>query len=358
MKDILNGSGRLYTCLKIDEVSNLGAARIRIRSLIAAIRLREQHGIHGHIESSAHHRQLFTKEMRADNYTILVPNMSPIHFDLLIPALRHEGLNCELLPDCDKEAINTGLKYVNNDACYPSICVVGQIMKALLSGKYDLNHVAIAMTQTGGGCRATNYVGFIRRALGNAGMSQIPVVSISAQGIEKNPGFKYTLPMLKNALQAIVYGDLFMRVLYATRPYEKVPGSANALHEKWKNICLDSMIGKGKNSFKQNVKGIIHDFDNLPLDETIKKPRVGIVGEILVKFSPSANNYLVDLLESEGAEAVMPDLLDFLLYSFYNSNFKYEKLGKSKKGQILGNAGIAFLEAIRNVINQKVIKQF
>ena len=133
MKDILNGSGRLYTCLKIDEVSNLGAARIRIRSLIAAIRLREQHGIHGHIESSAHHRQLFTKEMRADNYTILVPNMSPIHFDLLIPALRHEGLNCELLPDCDKEAINTGLKYVNNDACYPSICVVGQIMKALLS---------------------------------------------------------------------------------------------------------------------------------------------------------------------------------------------------------------------------------
>ena len=354
VKDILNGSGRLYTCLKIDEVSNLGAARIRIRSLIAAIRLREQHGIHGHIESSAHHRQLFTKEMRADNYTILVPNMSPIHFDLLIPALRHEGLNCELLPDCDKEAINTGLKYVNNDACYPSICVVGQIMKALLSSKYDLNHVAIAMTQTGGGCRATNYVGFIRRALGNAGMSQIPVVSISAQGIEKNPGFKYTLPMLKNALQAIVYGDLFMRVLYATRPYEKVPGSANALHEKWKNICLDSMIGKGKNSFKQNVKGIIHDFDNLPLDETIKKPRVGIVGEILVKFSPSANNYLVDLLESEGAEAVMPDLLDFLLYSFYNSNFKYEKLGKSKKGQILGNAGIAFLEAIRKTASDEL----
>ena len=354
VSDILTNSGKIYTCLKIDEVNNLGAARIRIRSLIAAIRLREQHGIHGHIESSAHHRQLFTKEMRADNYTILVPNMSPIHFDLLIPALRHEGLNCELLPDCDKEAINTGLKYVNNDACYPSICVVGQIMKALLSGKYDLNHVAIAMTQTGGGCRATNYVGFIRRALGNAGMSQIPVVSISAQGIEKNPGFKYTLPMLKNALQAIVYGDLFMRVLYATRPYEKVAGSANALHEKWKNICLDSMIGKGKNSFKQNVKGIIHDFDNLPLDETIKKPRVGIVGEILVKFSPSANNYLVDLLESEGAEAVMPDLLDFLLYSFYNSNFKYEKLGKSKKGQILGNAGIAFLEAIRKTASDEL----
>ena len=355
VKDILNGSGRLYTCLKIDEVSNLGAARIRIRSLIAAIRLREQHGIHGHIESSAHHRQLFTKEMRADNYTILVPNMSPIHFDLLIPALRHEGLNCELLPDCDKEAINTGLKYVNNDACYPSICVVGQIMKALLSGKYDLNHVAIAMTQTGGGCRATNYVGFIRRALGNAGMSQIPVVSISAQGIEKNPGFKYTLP-IKRGMMAVMYGDLLMRVLYATRPYEKVPGSANALHEKWKNICLDSMIGKGKNSFKQNVKGIIHDFDNLPLDETIKKPRVGIVGEILVKFSPSANNGLVDLLEHEGAEAVVPDLMDFLLYCFKNTEFKAQYLGKKKMTARMGRLGIKALEFFRSPANKALEK--
>ena len=354
VRDILNGSGRLYTCLKIDEVSNLGSARIRIRSLIAAIRLREQHGIRGNVQTSAHDRKLFTKEMRRDNYTILVPNMSPIHFDILIPALKRQGLNCELLPDCDKEAINTGLKYVNNDACYPSICVVGQVMKALLSGKYDLNHVAIAMTQTGGGCRATNYVGFIRRALGNAGMSQIPVLSISAQGIEKNPGFSYTLPMLKAAIEAIVYGDIFMRVVYATRPYEKVPGSVNALHAKWQQICIDSINGDCKRSFKQNIKDIIHDFDEIPLDETIVKPRVGIVGEILVKFSPSANNYLVDLLEAEGAEAVMPDLLDFLFYSFYNTNFKYEKLGKSKKGQIFGNAGVKFFEWIRKTAAQEL----
>ncbi len=347
VRDILNGSGKLYTCLKIDEISNLGAARIRIRSLIAAIRMRDDHNIHGEIRSSAHDRKLFTKEMRADNYTILVPNMSPIHFDLLIPAINYCGLNCELLPDCDKDAINTGLKYVNNDACYPSICVVGQIMKALLSGKYDLNHVAVAMTQTGGGCRATNYVGFIRRALASAGMSQIPVIGISAQGIERHPGFSFTLPLLRNAIEAIVYGDVFMRVLYATRPYELVPGSANALHQKWFDICLGSMTGKNKNTFKHNIQGIVHDFDTLPLDETIKKPRVGIVGEILVKFSPSANNYLVDLLESEGAEAVMPDMLDFFLYSFYNSNFKHDNLGKTKRSQVISNAGISALEMIR-----------
>ena len=356
VRDILNGSDRLYTCLKIDEVSNLGAARIRIRSLIAAIRLREENKIYGHMRSSAHNRRIFTQEMRDDQYTILVPNMSPIHFELLIPALRNQGLNVELLPDCDIEAKNLGLKYVNNDACYPSICVVGQIMKALLSGNYDLNHVAVAITQTGGGCRATNYIGFIRRALGNAGMAQIPVISISAQGIEKNPGLHYTLPLLKAAMQSLVYGDVFMRVLYATRPYELVPGSANALHEKWQKICIDSMNGKNKYKFNDNIRGIIRDFDNLPLDETIKKPRVGIVGEILVKFSPSANNHLVDLLEAEGAEAVMPDLIDFFLYSFYNSNFKYEKLGKSKKGQILSNTGIAFLEKIRGTARKELEK--
>jgi len=346
VKDIMTGSGRLYTCLKIDEVSNLGAARIRIRSLIAAIRMRDQRCITGHVESSAHNRVIFTEEMRKD-YTILVPNMTPLHFDMLAPALRHNGLLVELLPDCDKEAIDIGLKYVNNDACYPSICVVGQIMKALLSGKYDLNKTAVAMTQTGGGCRATNYVGFIRRALGNAGMPQIPVIALSAQGIEKNPGFKFTLPLLKAAFEAVVYGDVFMRVLYRMRPYEVVPGSANALHDKWEKICIESLTGKNKRTFAQNVKGIIKEFDELPVHEDMKKPRVGIVGEILVKFSPSANNYLVNLLEAEGAEAVMPDLLDFFLYCFYNTNFKYEKLGKTKKAAIISNIGIQALEQIR-----------
>ena len=352
VKDILTGSGRLYTCLKIDEVSNLGAARIRIRSLIAAIRLREQKHIHGDIHTSAHDRIIFTEEMAKD-YTILAPNMSPIHFDILIEALRYNGLKVDLLPE---EAIDIGLKYVNNDACYPSICVIGQIMKALLSGKYDLNKVAIAMTQTGGGCRATNYIGFIRRALQNAGMHQIPVVSINAAGLESNPGLKFTPKLLIGAMQAIVYGDVFMRVLYRMRPYEIYPGSANRLHKYWQQVCIDSITGKNRNSFKKNIQGIIRDFDQLPIDENLKKPRVGIVGEILVKFSPSANNYLVELLEKEGAEAVMPDLLDFFLYSAYNSNFKYEKLGKSKKSAMMGNAVIKALEAVRKTARKELEK--
>ncbi len=355
VKDILTESGRLYTCLKIDEVSNLGAARIRIRSLIAAMRMREQKNIHGTQASSAHDRVIFTEEMSKD-YTILAPNMSPIHFDILIPALRDNGLNVDLLPDCTRETIDIGLKYVNNDACYPSICVVGQVMQALLSGKYDLNKVAVAITQTGGGCRATNYVGFIRRALQNAGMHHIPVIAISAQGIETNPGLKYTPRMLIGAVQALVYGDIFMRVLYRMRPYELYKGSADKLHAYWQQICIDSITGKNKNSFKHNVKGIIRDFDRLPIDENLKKPRVGIVGEILVKFSPSANNYLVDLLEQEGAEAVMPDLIDFFLYCAYNPKFKYEKLGKSRKGMLGGQATIKAIEAIRHTARKEFEK--
>ena len=170
--------------------------------------------------------------------------MSPIHFDLLDPALRR-GYHVEVLPNDNRRAVDIGLQYVNNDACYPSLIVVGQIMDALLSGKYDLNKVAVIITQTGGGCRATNYIGFIRRALEKAGMPQVPVISLNASSLEKNPGLKVTPKLLLTAMQALVYGDVFMRVLYKTRPYEKVPGSANALHEKWKQICIKS-LEKGK----------------------------------------------------------------------------------------------------------------
>jgi predicted nucleotide-binding protein (sugar kinase/HSP70/actin superfamily) len=232
--------------------------------------------------------------------------------------------------------------------------VVGQIMDALLSGKYDLNRVAVMITQTGGGCRATNYIGFIRRALEKADMAQIPVISLSASGLEKNPGLKITPRLLLSAMQALVYGDIFMRVLYKTRPYEKVPGSANALHAKWRDKCIKS-LEKGKwREYKKNIRGIIKDFDNLPIHEDMQKPKVGIVGEILVKFLPSANNYLVDLLEAEGAEAVMPDLLDFLSYCAYNNNFKARYLGKSKKGAFISNIVIWALEALR----KEAVKSF
>ncbi len=349
VNDILSNSGKIYTVLKIDEVNNLGAARIRIRSLLSALKVREKLNLDRTIVSAAHNRVEFTKEMRK-NYTVIAPQMSPIHFDLIAPALRTCGFNVEVLDNDNKQAVNAGLKYVNNDACYPSIIVVGQIMHALTSGKYDLNKTAVLITQTGGGCRASNYIGFIRRALAKAGMGHIPVISLSVQGLEKNSGFKPTLDMIYKALYAICFGDIFMRVLYRMRPYEKVPGSANALHEKWKKICLEALCKKGimsRRKFAKICKGIVEDFDNLPIHEDMVKPRVGVVGEILVKFLPMANNYVIDLLEREGAEGVMPDLLDFMYYSFYNSFFKVEHYGISKKSARISKLVIMYMDHVR-----------
>ncbi len=265
VNEILTRSGKIYTLLKIDEVNNLGAARIRVRSLISAIRVREMKHYRKPVVSNAYSRVFFTKEMKKD-YTLLCPQMSPIHFELIETAVRSFGYKLEVLQNSDRRAVDTGLKYVNNDACYPSLIVVGQIMDALLSGKYDLNRTAIIMSQTGGGCRASNYIGFIRRALERAGMPQIPVISLNANGMETNPGFKITLPLITKAMQAVVYGDLFMRVLYATRPYEAKPGSANALHGKWRDICQKSLSRRAPTmlEFNRNIRGIIKDFDELP----------------------------------------------------------------------------------------------
>ena len=356
VSDILTKSGKIYTVLKIDEVNNLGAARIRIRSLLSALRVREKKEENRTILPSSINRVEFTAEMRK-NYTILAPQMSPIHFDLLEPALKSCGYNIKIFNNDNRKAVDIGLKYVNNDACYPSLIVIGQIMEELLSGKYDLDRTAVIMTQTGGGCRASNYVGFIRRALEKAGMPQIPVLALSVQGLEKHEGFKITPKLTLKAMHALIYGDLFMRVVYHTRPYEKVPGSANELHAKWKKICGDSLSKPSLSfsEFKRNIRGIIHDFDNLPLLE-IQKPKVGIVGEILVKFLPAANNFLVDLLEKEGAEAVMPDLLDFFLYSFYNNNFKAENLGFKKSSARIGNLAIWFLEKLRKPMVKELTK--
>ena len=354
VNEILTRSGKIYTLLKIDEVNNLGAARIRVRSLISAIRVREMKHYRKPVVSNAYSRVFFTKEMKKD-YTIICPQMSPIHFELIETAVRSFGYKLEVLQNSDRRAVDTGLKYVNNDACYPSLIVVGQIMDALLSGKYDLNRTAIIMSQTGGGCRASNYIGFIRRALERAGMPQIPVISLNANGMETNPGFKITLPLITKAMQAVVYGDLFMRVLYATRPYEAKPGSANALHGKWRDICQKSLSRRAPTmlEFNRNIRGIIKDFDELPR-KNVTKPKVGIVGEILVKFSPLANNHVVELLEAEGAEAVMPDLLDFLLYCFYNSNFKADNLGGKRSTAYLCNMGISLLEYFRRTSRKEL----
>lgn len=344
VNDILTSSNKICTVLKIDEVNNLGAARIRIRSLISAVKDRSRKGIKPMVQNSSHNRIEFTKEMKK-NYTILMPQMSPIHFDILMPALAACGYNLVQLPTGVGE-LEYGLKYVNNDACYPSLLVVGQFMKALLSGEYDLDRTALIITQTGGGCRATNYIGFIRRALKKAGMSQIPVISLSA-GIEKNSGFNINYRLLKGAIHALIYGDLFMRVVYRTRPYEKKKGSVNALHDKWRARCIEAVKNPKQSELKKNISAIVKDFDELELDETLRKPRVGIVGEILVKFLPAANNHVVELLEAEGAEAVCPDLLDFFMYSAYDGNFKSDHLGFNKTSKWLGNTAIWLLNEFR-----------
>lgn len=347
VNDILSNSDKIYTCLKIDEVNNLGAARIRVRSLISAIRVRkERTQTERKIVPASTPRVLFTKEMRK-TYTILCPQMSPIHFKMLEAAFNASNYHIVVLPNDNKKAVDVGLKYVNNDACYPSLMVVGQVMEALLSGKYDLNHTAVLMSQTGGGCRASNYVGFIRRALKKAGMEQIPVISLNVSGLEKNPGFSISYYLVKRSMFAIVFGDLFMRCLYRMRPYEKVQGSADELHKKWEQRCCEFVSGKPTyREFKRMCREIVHDFDTLPITD-VKKPKVGVVGEILVKFLPAANNYLVQLLESEGAQAVVPDLMDFLLYCFYNQNFKADYLGTKKSSASIANFGIAFLEKLR-----------
>lgn len=354
VSEILEGSGKIYTCLKIDEVNSLGAARIRVRSLLAAIRMREMRKMHHTIRPASVQRVTFTKEMRKD-YTILCPQMSPIHFRILQAGFQVCGYHLEVLPNDNKTAIDTGLKYVNNDACYPSLIVVGQIMQALLSGDYDVDHTAVIMTQTGGGCRASNYIGFIRRALKKADMAQVPVISVNLNGMEKNPGFKITPELAVRLAYGAEFGDILMRCLYRMRPYEKKAGSANRLHKKWEKICIEFVSGKHLShvKYQQICRTIIRDFDRLPITDE-KKPRVGVVGEILVKFMPAANNYLVDTLEAEGAEAVVPDLLDFMNYCFYNQNFKAEHLGMKKRTADISNIGIKAIEWLRSA----AVKEF
>lgn len=346
IQEILERFGKIYTALKIDEINNLGAARIRIRSLIAAIKERDRKNFSPRELYKNPERILFTKEMKK-KHTILAPQMSPIHFQFLDIAFQKAGYNIEVLPEVDMASVDEGLRYVNNDACYPSIIVVGQIINALKSGKYDLDNTSVLISQTGGGCRATNYIAFIKKALKDAGLERVPVISLNALGLEKNPGFKISLSMADDLLKGLIYGDLLMRVLYRVRPYEKIPGSANKLHDYWVERCRESLLREGRKEFKENIYRIVKDFDSLEIKEDLIKPKIGIVGEILVKFHPFANNYIVELLEDEGAEAVVPDLTDFLLYCAYNSQVKYDLLSGSLWKAILGRVAIRSIELYR-----------
>lgn len=346
VQEILEAGGKIYTLLKIDEVSNLGAVKIRIRSLMQA--LSNGNGKRTPKRTTyAPQKTSFTRQMKKDNYTILVPNMAPDHFAILSKALEGAGYHFDFLTRVDQSVINAGLKYVNNDSCYPSITAIGQMFEALESGKYDPDRTALLMTQTGGACRASNYVGYIRKGLADMGYPQVPVIALSAQGIEVSEGFTVGPRLMHKAAYAIVAGDLLNRCANATRAYEKNPGQTNRLKEKWKKRFAEFVVRPHRSVFKRLCAECVKDFDTVPR-LAIKRPRAGIVGEILVKYLPEANNHLQDLLEAEGAEVIVPDLMDFLVYCFRNTKHKGELLGKSKfLGNLSGNLGIWAIEYYR-----------
>ena len=354
VSEILASKGKMYTLIKIDEGSNLGAVKIRIRSLKAAMEEREKNKIELKTIDNKYNKVLFTKEMKKD-WTILAPQMSPIHFQFIERAARAEGYNLDVLPANDKEAIEEGVKYVNNDACYPSILVIGQMINALKSGKYDPKKTAVIISQTGGGCRATNYIGFLKKGLREAGFGYVPIISLNVLGMEKQPGFSISYPFIKKLMMGIIYGDLFMRVLYRVRPYEKVPGSANELYEFWREKAFENVSNGNKREMNENIKNIVEAFDKLEINDVIK-PKVGVVGEILVKYHPTANNNIVDILESEGAEVVVPELLDFFLYCCYNSEFKSKYLSKSNIVKTASNIVTTYIESFRKVVIKELQK--
>ncbi|MEN8904646.1 MAG: acyl-CoA dehydratase activase-related protein [Clostridiales bacterium] len=344
VEEILSSYEKIYTVLKIDEGNNLGAARIRIRSLTAVMKERDIKGIKPQKLINNYEKKVFTKEMRK-THTILAPEMSPIHFDIISVAFRSCGYNL-VVPPNDKSSIDIGLKYVNNDACYPSIIVIGQLIAALKSGKYNLDKTAVLISQTGGACRATNYIGFLKKALDDVDLKEIPIISLNMVGMEKQPGFKLSYNLIKRSVMAIIYGDLLMRVLYKVRPYEKIKGEANLLYKSWANKCKTNIEKGNYKEFKDNVYKIVDEFDNIKTIDQ-KKPKVGLVGEILVKFHPTANNNIVNIVENEGAEAVVPDFLDFILYTLFDSNSAYKYLKGSLKKLVVNNTGIMILEYLR-----------
>lgn len=286
------------------------------------------------------HREKFVKDMKKD-YTIVAPQMSPIHFSLVESVIRSGGYKFDILKHASREDVETGLKYVNNDACYPAIMVIGQLIDAILEGKYDPDKVCLAITQTGGMCRATNYFGLIRKALIDAGYPQIPVIAISTQGLEDNPGFKVTPALLHRTVKALILGDLLMKCLYRVRPYEVEKGAANRLYEQWDVIVREALEHHGfsKTAAKTPwlkrrylpypvlAREIVKSFDALPLKDVPRKVRVGVVGEILVKYQPDANNHVVDVIESQDCEAVVPGIMEFMTTRPYITDWNEKYLG-------------------------------
>ena len=320
--EILANHGKVHTLLKIDEISNLGAVKIRIRSLLAALDYKKKVLKKSIKKKIEYKKAKFTKNMKKD-YTILAPQMAPMHFKLISVAFKQEGYNLEILPET-KEALDYGLQYVNNDACYPSILVIGELISALKSGKYDLDRTAVMISQTGGSCRATNYLGFLKKAIKDSGFEKVPILSLNANGFEKQEGFKITPALAHRCLLAVSYGDILMKLLYHTRPYEINKGESEKLYNTWNERVKINIQNGSFFEYKRNITNIIEDFSNIKTSSE-KKVKVGIVGEILVKFSPFANNHLAEFIENEGGEVYTSSLMNFIKYCIFSDIFINER---------------------------------
>ena len=404
VQEILESAGDVYTALKIDEVSNLGAATIRLRSLAAAAEARRGRraarapGADAEVAAGAGveadagtgtdaealgaptagagapellasavvpaggraSRSLpgattpvFTREMRA-THTILMPQMSPVHFRPLVPLMRRLGYRVELLESASRADLEVGLRYVNNDACFPAIMVIGQLIGAFTDGSHDPDRCVVAISQTGGMCRATNYAAMLRKGLREAGYPQVPVVAVSLQGIESNPGFELTPTMGMSMLRGVVIGDTLNTCLLRVRPYEAVPGSAQELLERWNTIVGEFFEHRGRCptwggrlGYRRLLREMVKEFDALPLADVPRRPRVGVVGEILVKFQPDANNHVVDVIEAEGCEAVVPGLLGFLLNGLVTAGWKADTYGIGRETVTRQKAAVWFIEQVQ-----------
>ena len=354
VEEILTSFNKMYTLIKIDEVNNLGAVKIRIRSLLASMnkRLKDKELSSGEYGIN---KKAFTKDMRPD-YTILIPQMIPVHFELFEAALKSCGYNAVLLRECTEHTVETGLKYVNNDACYPSILTTGQFVEALESGKYDVNKTAIIMSQTGGGCRATNYIGFIRKALRDAGFEQVPVISFNLVGMEKNSGFKLTPKLIEKLLRAIILGDLLQKMLHKNRAYEITKGESDKKYNEWLEKCREIVAHGSWKQFKQSIYDIVDAFEKIDLDMSVTKPRVGIVGEVLIKYHPFGNNYVAEFLEKEGAEVVLPDFMGFIKFMATHKVTFNQLLGINKTSSKISKLVINLIDILEKDLKKALFK--
>jgi predicted nucleotide-binding protein (sugar kinase/HSP70/actin superfamily) len=346
--DLLERHGRLHTLIKIDEGKNNGAVRIRIRSLLAAARMGRG------LDTAAAAKAPEMKPRRARALpdaprTILCPPLSAHHFQFLETAMRAAGLNFEILPEGGRETAELALKHVNNDACYPSMVVIGQFLKAIGSGRYDPEATDCLYAQTGGACRASNYVPLLRRALDSAGYRQVRVLAANAQGNSGAETFSVPAGTVWRSILGLMYGDLLMRLSLRTRPYEAEPGSADRLYQAWAARCKKNVIRGRWRQYVADVRGMTQDFAALPIDPA-PRPRVGIVGEILVKYHANANEKLVEIIEAEGGEAVVPDLASFISYCLYDPVFANAKLSGKLLPRLAGQAGISALEFLKRPI--------